>query len=145
MILIPLKTREQRQFYAQQAVRVQLGVRGLRKQITQKAYQRTTIANVQLPDRTHYLSDNFKYPYLFDFLNLSAGYLELDLESAILQQREKFILEVYVKLYINSLNRSNRTFLCIILGREFQCYKDVDLLCADSTIINDGDQEESSN
>ena len=94
LTLIPLKTKAQRQFYAEQIIKEQLGVRGLRKQIAQKAYERTTIANVQLPDKTHHLSDNFKDPYLLDFLNLPVDYLEFDLETAILRELEKFILEV---------------------------------------------------
>ena len=94
LVLFPLKTQEQRQFYANQAIKEQLGVRGLRKQISQKTYERTEIANTQLPDKKHHLSNNFKDPYLLDFLNLPAGYLELDLETAILKELEKFILEV---------------------------------------------------
>lgn len=94
LVLIPLKTKEQRQFYANQAIKEQLDVRGLRKQVSQKAYERTAIANTQLPDKEHHLSDNFKDPYLLDFLSLPAGYLELDLETAILKELEKFILEV---------------------------------------------------
>lgn len=94
LVLLPIKTEEQRLFYAQRVIQEQIGVRGLRKQIAQKAYERTTIANAQLPDRTHNLSDNFKDPYLLDFLNLPTGYLEFDLETAILKELEKFILEV---------------------------------------------------
>lgn len=94
LVLLPLKTEEQRLFYAQRTIQEQMGVRGLRKQIEQKAYERTAIANAQLPDPTHHLSGNFKDPYLLDFLNLPAGYLEIDLETAILSELEKFILEV---------------------------------------------------
>ena len=94
LAILPLKNEEQRLYYAQQVIQEQLGVRGLRKQIQQKAYERTTIANAQLPDVAHHLSDSFKDPYLLDFLNLSAGYLEFDLETAILKELEKFILEI---------------------------------------------------
>lgn len=94
LVLLPLKTEEQRLFYAQRTIQEQLGVRGLRKQIEQKAYERTIVANAQLPDTKHPLSGSFKDPYLLDFLNLPAGYLENDLETAILRELEKFILEV---------------------------------------------------
>ncbi|HAC16136.1 MAG TPA: DUF1016 domain-containing protein [Bacteroidetes bacterium] len=94
IILIPLKTENQRMFYAYRAVQFQLGVRDLRKEINQKSFERTTIADAQLPDITHHLYGNFKDPYLLDFLNLPEGYLEYDLESAILSELEKFILEV---------------------------------------------------
>ncbi|MCR6639663.1 MAG: DUF1016 domain-containing protein [Sporocytophaga sp.] len=49
---------------------------------------------MQLPNNEHRLSGRFKDPYLLDFLNLPIGYLENDLESAILRELEKFILEI---------------------------------------------------
>jgi len=94
LVLIPLKSIEKINFYAQRAIEEQLGVRGLRKQIEQKTYERTEIANIQLPNKKHDLSDKFKDPYLLDFLNLPYGYLENDLETAILAELEKFILEI---------------------------------------------------
>lgn len=94
LVLIPLKSIEKINFYSQQAIEEQLGVRALRKQIEQKTYERTEIANIQLPDKRHQLSDKFKDPYLLDFLNLPYGYLENDLETAILKELEKFILEI---------------------------------------------------
>lgn len=94
LVLIPLRSTEKINFYAQRVIDEQLGVRGLRKQIEQKTYERTEIANTQLPDKKHDLSDKFKDPYLLDFLNLPYGYLENDLETAILRELEKFILEI---------------------------------------------------
>lgn len=81
LVLIPLKTKGHRQFYANQAIKKHLVVRGLRKQVTQKKYERAAIANRHLPDKEHYLSDNFKDPYLLDFRNLPAECHELDLEN----------------------------------------------------------------
>lgn len=94
LVLIPLKSIEKINFYSQRTIEEQLGVRALRKQIEQKTYERTEIANIQLPDKRHQLSDKFKDPYLLDFLNLPYGYLENDLETAILKELEKFILEI---------------------------------------------------
>lgn len=94
LVLIPLKSNEKINFYSHRAIEEQLGVRGLRKQIEQKTYERKEIANIQLPDKGHHLSDKFKDPYLLDFLNLPYGYLENDLETAILKELEKFILEI---------------------------------------------------
>lgn len=94
LVLLPLKTAEQRLFYAQRTIQEQMSVRELRKQIEQKAYERTAIADAQLPNKEHHLSGSFKDPYLLDFLNLPNGYLENDLEKAILRELEKFILEV---------------------------------------------------
>jgi predicted nuclease of restriction endonuclease-like (RecB) superfamily len=83
-VLIPLKDQSKFAFYANQVINEQLGVSGLRKQIEQKVYERIAIANTQLPDKKHHLSDSFKDPYILDFLNLPASYLENDLETAIL-------------------------------------------------------------
>ncbi|QNF31242.1 DUF1016 domain-containing protein (plasmid) [Adhaeribacter swui] len=94
LVLLPLKTKEQRLFYAQRTIKEQISVRELRKQIEQKAYERTVIADAQLPNQEHHLAGSFKDPYLLDFLNLPVGYLENDLETAILQELETFILEV---------------------------------------------------
>ncbi|CAN5898810.1 PDDEXK nuclease domain-containing protein [soil metagenome] len=94
LVLLPLKTEEQRLFYAQRTIKEKMGVRGLRKQIELKAFERTSIANAQLPGIEHHLGGSFKDPYLLDFLNLPAGYLENDFETAILRELEKFILEV---------------------------------------------------
>jgi predicted nuclease of restriction endonuclease-like (RecB) superfamily len=93
-VLIPLKDQSKFAFYANQVINEQLGVRGLRKQIEQKVYERIAIANTQLPDKKHHLSDSFKDPYILDFLNLPASFLENDLETAILRELEKFILEI---------------------------------------------------
>ncbi len=94
LTLLPLKTEEQRLFYALKTSQEQMSVRDLRKQIQQKTFERTTIADSQLPKTKHHLTGNFKDPYLLDFLNLPNGYLEFDLETAILKELEKFILEI---------------------------------------------------
>jgi predicted nuclease of restriction endonuclease-like (RecB) superfamily len=94
LVVLPLKSSEERDFYINQVVDENLGVRGLREQIEKKAFERTSIANKQLPSSLGSLSGNFKDPYFLDFLDLPRGYLENDLEEAILKELEKFILEV---------------------------------------------------
>ena len=94
LTLLPLKTEEQRLFYARKVSQEQISVRNLRKQIQQKTFERTAIADSQIPETTHHLSGNFKDPYLLDFLNLPVGYLEFDMETSILRELEKFILEI---------------------------------------------------
>ena len=78
LVLLPLKESPRCLFYAHKAINENLGVRALRKQITQKTYERTAIANTQLPEISHQLSNSFKDPYLLDFLKLPASYLESD-------------------------------------------------------------------
>lgn len=93
LALIPLKSPEARLFYARQAAAGQLGVRELRQLITRKAFERTAIADTQLTQDSPLPPGTFKDPYLFDFLGLKDGYLENNLEAAILRELESFILE----------------------------------------------------
>jgi len=94
LVLIPLKSVEAKQFYAQLAINETLGVRELRKQIANKAFERTEIANLQSSQNENFPINTFKDPYLLDFLGLKNDYLEKDIETAILHELEKFILEL---------------------------------------------------
>lgn len=95
LLLIPLKKPEAQRFYAQIVANEQLSVRELRQQINQKVFERTTIANSQLPIADASITPNiFKDPYFLDFLGLKNDYLENDLENAILRELEQFILEL---------------------------------------------------
>lgn len=92
--LILIKQQDARLFYAHKIVNERWSVRHTRKQIAQKAYERSEIANSQLSSETLELKHTFKDPYFLDFLGLKEGYLEYDLESAILKELELFILEL---------------------------------------------------
>lgn len=92
--LLPIKNHDAMIFYANQVNNQLMSVRELRKQIEKKTFERTEIANLQIPATDKNLQYNFKDPYLLDFLNLGNGYLEKDLEQAILYELEKFILEL---------------------------------------------------
>lgn len=92
--LFPLKSIESKQFYAQKASEGNWGKRELRNQISRKAFERSEIANIQQTQIDQSLQNTFKDPYLLDFLGLKNTYLENDLEKAILQELESFILEL---------------------------------------------------
>ena len=94
LILIPLKSIESKLYYAQKAIEEVWGKRELRNQISRKAFERKEIADIQLSKFPVDLQNTFKDPYLLDFLNLKNTYLENDLERAILQELESFILEL---------------------------------------------------
>ncbi|GHU27784.1 DUF1016 domain-containing protein [Betaproteobacteria bacterium] len=91
--ILPLKTMAAKIFYLNEVVSGILGTRALRKLIARKAFERKEIANAQLTAAATVPLDTFKDPYLLDMLGLSDGYLEADLESAILRELEAFILE----------------------------------------------------
>jgi predicted nuclease of restriction endonuclease-like (RecB) superfamily len=91
--LIRIKSENARIFYAKDAFARHLSVRELRNQISRKAFERTEIANAQLAESSTVPFNVFKDPYLLDILELKENYLEADLEKAILQGLENFILE----------------------------------------------------
>ncbi len=94
LTLIPVKNKQARDFYSNLAFTSSFSVRTLRQQIEKKTYERAENANIQVYDREDINKGLFKDPYLLDFLGLKDGYLENDLESAILRELESFILEL---------------------------------------------------
>jgi len=95
LTLIPLKSAEARLFYAKHASESGWSRRELRHQIERKAFERAEIADTKLTlAEAPHLGGNFKDPYFLDFLGLKEGYLENELENALLKELELFILEL---------------------------------------------------
>ena len=94
LILIPIKETAERLFYAQKVIEERWSKRELRNQVERKVFQRKELAEVQFSSTDPELSTSFKDPYFLDFLGLKEGYLENDLEGAILKDLECFILEL---------------------------------------------------
>ena len=92
--LLPIKTLEARIFYATKTIEETWSRNELRRQIERKAYERKKIAQVQIGETSGDIQTSFKDPYFLDFLGLKEGYLENDLEGAILKELERFILEL---------------------------------------------------
>ena len=94
LVLLPLKTEKERMFYGKLAAENNFGVRELRKRISKKVFERTQNADIQIHESKAIEKGILKDPYLLDFLDLKDGYLENDLESAILKELELFLLEL---------------------------------------------------
>jgi len=103
--LIPLKDPLQRDFYAELCRVERWSVRTLRERIQSMLFERTAISKkpeklIEQELRQLRESDSitpdlvFRDPYVLDFLNLSDTYSERDLESAILKELERFLLEL---------------------------------------------------
>jgi predicted nuclease of restriction endonuclease-like (RecB) superfamily len=93
--LIPLKTSEERFFYANEAAARHWGKRELRLSIERKEYERTEIANLKIAATNTAVPFNvFKDPYFLDMFNLPKVYAENDLEDAIVRDLEVFIMEI---------------------------------------------------
>ncbi len=95
-ILMTLQSNDARMFYARQTIEGGWSKRELQRQIERKAFERSEIADTKLAltEADHYISGNFKDPYFLDFLGLKEGYLENELENALLKELELFIMEL---------------------------------------------------
>jgi predicted nuclease of restriction endonuclease-like (RecB) superfamily len=103
--LIPLKDGLKRQFYTEICVQEKWSVRQLRERIKSMLYERTAISKA--PESTirkelEQLREEgvitpelvFRDPYFLDFLGLKDTYSEKDLESSILAELQRFIIEL---------------------------------------------------
>lgn len=104
-LLIRLDNESARLWYMQEAVAQGWSVRALERQIGTLYYERLLSSKDKLPvqqeaqEKTLPLADKpqdyLRDPYLLDFLNLDSGrYQEADLEQAIIDNIQKFLLEL---------------------------------------------------
>ena len=103
--ILPLKQPLEREFYAEMCRIERWGVRTLRERIGSQLFLRSAIAKrpegVIAQELSHLREGGqmtpdlvFRDPYMLDFLGLPDGYSERDLESAILREMERFLLEL---------------------------------------------------
>lgn len=103
--IIPIEDGLKREFYATMCMKERWSVRTLRERKNSMLYERTaisrkpeeTIANeLRVLQEQDKMSVDMLYrdPYMLDFLGLRDTFSEKDLESAILAELEKFILEM---------------------------------------------------
>lgn len=103
--ILPLKQPLEREYYAELCRVERWSVRTLRERIASQLYLRTAISKkpeaVIQAEISHLRSGGqmtpdmvFRDPYMLDFLGLPDGYSERDLESAILREMERFLLEL---------------------------------------------------
>lgn len=103
--LLQIEERLKRGFYTTMCVNEMWSVRTLRERINSALFERTAISKkpdetiineLQLLSKENKMTTNlfFRDPYILDFLDLKDTYSEKDLESAIISELEKFILEM---------------------------------------------------
>ncbi len=102
--LLSVRNEFAREFYETEALRGGWSVRQLTRQINSQFYERTALSH----DRTAMLSSGqqqrpedvvppgqqFKDPFILEFLDLKDEYSESDLEEALIQHLETFLLEL---------------------------------------------------
>jgi predicted nuclease of restriction endonuclease-like (RecB) superfamily len=92
------KQPEEREFYLRLAVRAKWSKRELQRQIESAAFERTVLSDLKLAPVVRVLPQDatgiFKDSYLLDFLDLSERHKEADLQSALLRNLRKFLMEL---------------------------------------------------
>lgn len=99
-----MKKEEARSFYETEAIRGSWSIRQLERQIGTQFYERTLmsrkwttmlIKGQQPRDEDRVTPDEeTKDPYILEFLNLKDEYSESDLEAALIQHLESFLMEL---------------------------------------------------
>ena len=102
--LLTVKSPHARQFYEEEALRSGWSVRQLDRQIGSQFYERTALSKnkaamlskgaVPKPEDTVLPDEAVKDPYVLEFLNLKDEYSETELEAALIQRLEDFMLEL---------------------------------------------------
>ena len=103
--ILPLKQPLEREYYAELCRVERWSVRTLRERIGSQLYLRTAISKqpeAVIQEKIGHLRAGgqmtpdmvFRDPYMLDFLGLPDGYSERDLETAILRDMERFLLEL---------------------------------------------------
>jgi predicted nuclease of restriction endonuclease-like (RecB) superfamily len=102
--LLTVKSEHARQFYEEEALRSGWSVRQLDRQIGSQFYERTALSKnkaamlskgaVAKPEDRVLPDEALKDPYVLEFLNLKDEYSETELEEALIQRLEEFMLEM---------------------------------------------------
>ena len=142
-VLIRVKNEDARKFYEKEAVDEQWTVRHLQRQIGSSLYERLALSRdkdevMKLAKEGQVVEnprDIFKTPYIFEFTGLEQQnrYSESDLETALLDNMQKFLLELG-KGFLYEARQKLFTFdedtfyLDLVLyNRLLQCYVIIDL------------------
>ena len=143
VVLLTIKSEDERRFYEIEALDNAWGIRELKRQINASLYERLALSRnkkevKQLAQRGQIIEkpdDMLKNPYVLEFLGIdeSAKYSESDLESAIINKLEHFLLELG-KGFLFEARQKRFTFDeehffvdLVFYNRLLQCYVLIDL------------------
>ncbi len=94
-ILSQTKSSEEKFFYLMHCIKEKWSMRELRRQLSSGCFERTMMSDKKLHTTLAQFPQNlFRDPYIFEFLDLSEGHTEKDLEKALIKNLQKFILEI---------------------------------------------------
>lgn len=142
--LLPIKDGLKREFYATLCQKEHWSTRTLAGRIGSMLYERTALS--KFPEKTIKMQlaelkekDKmtpelvFRDPYVLDFLELTDAYSERDLERAILNTLEKFILELGKDFYFVArqkritLDKEDYYMDLVFYHRKLRCFVVIDL------------------
>lgn len=96
-LILPCKTKEEKEFYLLFSVKERWSKRELERQINSSYYERVMLGNAKLSTVTRELpqeiTNTFKDTYVLELLHLPEQHHEKDLSKAIAQNITKFLLE----------------------------------------------------
>lgn len=96
-LILPCKTKEEKEFYLLFSVKERWSKRELERQINSSYYERLMLGNAKLSTVTRELpqeiTNTFKDTYVLELLHLPEQHHEKDLRKAIAQNITKFLLE----------------------------------------------------
>ncbi|WP_341325864.1 PDDEXK nuclease domain-containing protein [Methylotuvimicrobium sp. KM2] len=143
VVLLSIKSEDERRFYEIEAIENAWGIRELKRQINSSLYERLALSRDQ--ERVKELaqkgqlvaqpSDVLKSPYVLEFLDLQEkpDYSEHDLETAIIDKIEHFLLELG-KGFLFEARQKRFTFDddhfyvdLVFYNRLLRCYVIIDL------------------
>lgn len=143
VLLLTIKNPEERSFYEIESAQSGWSVPELKRQVASCLYERLALSKDKesvrrLADEGHVIvkpEDMLKEPYVLEFLGLDekAGYSESDLETAIIDQLEHFLLELG-KGFLFEARQKRFTFDedhffvdLVFYNRLLRCYVIIDL------------------
>jgi predicted nuclease of restriction endonuclease-like (RecB) superfamily len=156
--IIPIKQDVERDFYAEMCRLERWSVRTLRQKIDGMLFQRTALSRKPeqliraeldaLRDENKMTADLvFRDPYVLDFLGLEDSYSEKDLETGILRELERFLMEFGAGFAFvarqKRLTIGGEDFYLDLLfyHRDLQCLVAIDLKLGRFTAAHKGQME----
>ncbi len=98
IILAQCKSIKEKEFYLRSAIRCSWSKQELLNQIKRSVFERTMLADLKLAPTVRVLPQDaggiFKDAYLIDFIDLPNPYIEKDLQSALIKNLCRFLLEL---------------------------------------------------
>jgi len=137
MILGRCKRAEEREFYLRLAVREKWGKRELERQLNGALFERAVLTPPKVSPVVRQLHPTaetiFKDVYLFDFLELSDGHSESDLQKGLIANLRRFLLELgrdftFVgEQYLLQVGGKDFRIDLLFYHRELQCLVAIEL------------------